>query len=196
MASEYTSKYPGKGTVKYDDRGRGVAGIVPDLQVRSVVAVFDHTSDVDDAVRALQQEGYQAEDISVVRRGEGTPPQLSADNSHADKGTIAGAGVGAVIGGAIGLTALAATGIGALLAAGPLLAALSGALTGGAVGALAGSMAGLGVPTDEAERYEEAVRSGGVLVAVKAENGERAQAISRLMTERGARDVNDFAPAL
>jgi hypothetical protein len=191
---------PSTGTLGYDDRGKGRAGSVPDLQARTVVAVFDRQRDVDDALRALQDSGHAPEDISVVLRDEGTPPQLSADESQSGKGTLAGASAGAVIGGAIGLSALALTGVGAVLAAGPLVAslaaALSGALTGGALGALAGSMAGLGVPTEEAERYEAAVRAGGMLIAVKTGEPEQAEAVERLLLDRGARDASSYTPSL
>jgi len=187
---------PAIGTVQYDDRGTGPSGVVPNLAARSVVGVFDRFEDANAATQALQRAGYTPDDISVVQGPAGTPPPVSASDTKSREGTAAGAAIGAVVGGAIGLTALALTGVGAVLAAGPILAALSGALTGGAVGALVGSLAGLGVPTERAEQYEAAVRAGGTLVAVRAEDESAAAQAADLLRQHHARDVDSFRPSL
>ena len=187
---------PPVGTVQYDDRGEGPSGVVPNLEARSVVAVFDRFEDADAATHELQQAGYAADHISVVRGPAGTPPAISASDTQASKGIAAGATAGAVIGGAIGLTALALTGVGAILAAGPIAVALGSALTGGAVGALVGSLAGLGVPTERAKQYEEAVRAGGILVAVRVEGEDAANRAADLLRRCNARDVDSFRPSL
>jgi hypothetical protein len=64
------------------------------------------------------------------------------------------------------------------------------------MGALVGSLAGLGVPKADAERYEAAVREGGVLVAVKVQDDSAAQHAADLMCEHNARDVNSFHPSM
>jgi hypothetical protein len=132
----------------------------------------------------------------VVRRGEDTPPAQSADDTKSGSGTFAGASAGAIIGGAIGLAALAIPGVGPLLAAGPILAALGGAVTGGAVGGLVGSFAGLGVPSDDAKSYEEAVRSGAVILAVKAQDESLADASMSTLRQHGAQSVTSYQPSL
>ncbi len=188
--------YPGEGTIKYDDPGVGPGGLVPNLQALSVVAIFDRYEQAEAAIDALERRGYRRADLSVVRRGRGTPPELPANNTEADKGAVVGAGAGAVIGGAVGVGLLALAGLGPVLIAGPLLAAISGAVTGGALGALAGSLVGLGVPDERARHYEQAVREGGVLVALKAADSAEADRVSHLLTQHGARDVESFKPAL
>jgi hypothetical protein len=188
--------YPGKGTIKSDDQGVGPGGIVPNLRVLSVVAIFDRDEQAEAAIGALERRGYNRADISMVRRGRGTPPELPANSTEADKGAVAGAGVGAVIGGAVGVGLLALAGLGPVVIAGPLLAAIGGAVTGGALGALAGSLAGLGVPNERAKHYEQAVREGGVLVALQAADAAEADRVSSLLTQQGARDVECFKPAL
>jgi len=182
--------------VQYNDRGQGPAGAVPNLAARSVIGVFDRFEDADAAATALQRSGFPPDKISVVRGGADTPPARSASDTRATEGTAAGATVGAVIGGVIGLTALALTGIGPILAAGPIAAALTGALTGGAVGALVGSLAGLGVPTERARAYEAAVRAGGILVAVTADDDAAANTASDVLLRHNARDVDRFQPSL
>jgi hypothetical protein len=181
---------------RYDDPGKGPAGSVPDLRARTVVAVFDDPAEAEAAATALRQRGVPDGDISVVRRGEETPPPQSADETKSGTGTIAGASAGAIIGGALGLVALTIPGIGPLLAAGPIVAALGGAVAGGAVGGLVGSFAGLGVPTEEAKEYEEAVRGGSVVVAVRAPDEEAADAATSFLEQRGARRATSYQPAL
>ena len=184
---------------QYDDKGKGDGGIVPDLNARTVVAVFDGQDGADAALAAaaqLRERGVADADISIVRQGEGSAPAESSENTKAGAGTVAGVSAGAVIGGAIGLVALAVPGIGPLLAAGPIAAALGGAVAGGAVGGLLGSFAGLGIPTDEAEAYEAAVRAGSVVLAVKAPDEETAKAYAGLLEERGAVRATSYQPSL
>ena len=182
-------------TVKYDDPGQGASGAVPDLGRRTVIGVFDRFQQADEAAAALHAAGFGEEDISVVRQEEGSAPAVSADETKANAGVVTGVSVGAVIGGALGLAALAIPGLG-LVVAGPLAAALGGAVAGGALGALAGSFAGLGVPTEQAKEYEQAVRSGGVVVAVKTPDEESAQRATELLGRFGARSATSYQPAL
>ncbi|MGH2370630.1 MAG: DUF3341 domain-containing protein, partial [Chloroflexota bacterium] len=176
--------------------GQGPLGAVPNLQRRTVIGVFDRYQQADAAAAALREAGHTDEQVSVVRREEGSPPAESADETKAATGTVAGASAGALVGGALGLLALTIPGIGPLVAAGPIAAALSGAVAGGAVGALAGSFAGLGVPTEHAKEYEEAVRSGAVVVAVQAPDEEAASRTTDLLTQHGARSATSYQPAL
>jgi hypothetical protein len=184
---------------QYDDKGKGDAGIVPNLSTRTVVAVFDGPDAPErarSAAAVLRQRGVSDEDVSLVRQGQETPPVESADDTKSGAGTVAGVSAGAVIGGALGLVALAVPGVGPLLAAGPIAAALGGAVAGGAVGGLIGSFAGLGIPTEEAEAYERAVRAGSLVLAVKAPDEDTARAYSRLLQEHGAARTNSYQPSL
>ena len=60
-----------------------------------------------------------------------------------------------------------------LVIAGPLAAGLAcaGAATGGLVGALTGT----GVPEDEARRYEDEIKDGGIYMGYKPKNEEDAR---------------------
>jgi hypothetical protein len=181
---------------QYDDRGKGAAGALPELDARTVVAVFDDSEAAMAAAAALRQQGVSDEHLSLVRQGEAAPPPRSADETKSGAGTVAGASAGAVVGGAIGLVALAIPGVGPLLAAGPIVAALGGAVAGGAVGGLLGSFAGLGIPTDEAEAYEAAVRSGSVVLAVKTPDEATARDYTAILEEQGASRVTSYQPSL
>lgn len=174
------------------DSGAGAAGAVPDFRARTVVGVFDTLNTADAAADALRAAGYPLDQLSVAHAPAGTPPSVGAEDTRAAEGTAAGAAAGALLGGALGLTAVALTGGGALLVAGPILAALGG----GAVGGLTGSFVGLGIPTDHAERYDKAVRAGGALVAINVSDEAAAHAAAEMLRGQGARDVEDFTPAL
>jgi site-specific DNA-cytosine methylase len=98
----------------------------------------------------------------------------------------------------IGLSAALIPGIGPVLAAGPLAAALGG-LAGAGVGALAGGVAGgllgvlgsMGVPEERARLYTEAVRRGGVLVTVHAEDYTLAEQARDILQAQGAIDIKE-----
>ena len=185
-------------TVKTDDpaAGSGWAGAVPNLGARTVVGVFNDRAALSKAYGGLIDAGIGSDDISVVTQGEAAAPPVSAADTKAGTGTAVGAAAGAVLGGIAGLAALAIPGFGPLIAAGPLVAVLSGATTGGAMGALAGSFAGLGMPTEHAEEYEAAVRSGGPFISVKTADEAAAKRVGAVLESHGAERVSDYQPAL
>ncbi|MCZ7573900.1 MAG: hypothetical protein M5U01_35555 [Ardenticatenaceae bacterium] len=178
--------------MKNDDRTAGRAGLAPDLKARTVVGVFDRLDQADVVVRCLQTEGYPVEDLSLVMRPPGSPPEMDAEQTEAQKGTIAGASAGALLGGALGLVALTIPGLGPLIAGGPIVAAISGALAGGAVGAWVGSFTGLGLPTEHAREYEQAVRAGGIFIGVRVPDHAAAERVSGVLSEHGATEVASF----
>jgi hypothetical protein len=141
--------------------------------------------------------GYPRESISIVRREAGAPPKRSAADTHAEAGAARGAGLGAVVGGAaVGLLSLVVPDLGLLAIAGPLAAVVVGAIKGGAIGALAGSFAGLGMPTEDARRYEEFVRAGGEFVVLQTPDQGAAKQACGLLEQHGAHDCTSYAPAL
>jgi hypothetical protein len=95
-----------------------------------------------------------------------------------------GAGVGAAIGGAggllTGLGIIAIPGVGPVVAAGWLATTLLGAVAGAATGGIVGALVDAGVPENDAQVYSEAVRRGGTLVTVQAEDAEAARVQSVL----------------
>lgn len=153
------------------DRGTVTGGLV--------LASFARQADAETAVRGLMDAGFGADEISVVAREESRAREV-ADDTGAD--VAKGAGIGAATGGVlgalagllVGATALAIPGIGVVVA-GPLAAVLGGAAAGGVTGGLAGALAGAGVSKDEAERYQERIEAGDIVVAVAA-GGREAEA--------------------
>src|SRR5688500_93593 len=139
----------------------------------TVVAVFHDRDDAQDAINALRDAGFMADDISILARDRDVSGKLADDTgTEAGAGAATGALAGGLLGGAagwlVGIGALAIPGVGPIIAAGPLAAALGGAALGAAGGGLIGALTGAGVPEDEAKWYDERVRSGGILVTVVA----------------------------
>jgi hypothetical protein len=90
----------------------------------------------------------------------------------------------------LGLAALAIPGIGPIVAAGPVVAALTGAGLGATAGGLIGGLANMGVPSDHARQYQEAVRRGGTLVVAEVRGADTAR-VESILNRHGAIDVED-----
>ncbi len=150
--------------------------------------LFDEPNNADNTVIELENKGFTSNDISVITKDS---PDRIKKIEHSKAAPVADAAVsGATVVGAIGgLTGLLAglgvltiPGLGAILIGGPLAAALgltgaaatavSGAATGALAGGLVGALGQLGLPDDQAQIYEDRLKSGSILIAatIKDEN--------------------------
>jgi hypothetical protein len=154
--------------------------------MESVAGLFRNYRDAEQAVLALQEAGFDPENISLLARNNAIEENLPGETTVGD--VAEGAGVGAATGGfaggllgvLAGLGAIVIPGIGPAVAAGSLAATL-GLLTGGAslgaaVGGILGAMTKLSVPEEEAQVYIEGVRRGYLLVIAQAETDRLAKA--------------------
>ena len=153
-----------------------------------VSAVFRDRQNAERAFNFLHGLGYTEREINVLM-SENTRATYFPDKSDAkvDTGSMAeeGMGVGGAIGTAIGasLAALAAIGTSiaipglGLVIAGPLAAALAGAGAGAVTGGIIGALVGWGIPEDNAQAYQQALREGGVVVGVVARTNEDSDRI-------------------
>ncbi|MGO4669750.1 hypothetical protein AB4118_26465 [Bosea sp. 2RAB26] len=143
--------------------------------IQTITRSYDTYDQAESVVRKLKDIGVVDSDISFV----GRRADVDGEN-HAGEG----AGVGGLIGGAAGLLAglglIAIPGIGPVVAAGWLAATAAGAATGAVAGGLVGALTKSGVDQQDAHYYAEAVRRGGSVVAVRA-NEEQAPAIVAVM---------------
>lgn len=133
-----------------------------------VVGSYETEEQAIRAIEELQQEGYNSEEISVLSKDKRETEAVAEETgTQAGEGAAAGAATGGVLGGLggvlAGIGALAIPGIGPIVAAGPIAAGLTGAAAGG----LAGALIGMGIPDDEAERYETHFNEGKILVLVE-----------------------------
>lgn len=166
-----------------------------------VTAVFENTSQAEQAITALRQAGVTESQLSIIAP-HGEQAQVSGGGSVADdagdtaervgKGALAGAGAGTLF----GLAALAIPGVGPFITAGWLASVLgvtggaiaAGAIVGGTSGALAGAFAKAGYDEEEARYYGGAVERGGVFVAVDTSSGTiSADQVRAILSRYGGR---------
>jgi len=165
-------------------------------QRTTAVAVFDNHADAQRAVQQLRQMGFTESQISVATRSDkSTHDATAADDKSkgmaagAGAGAAAGAGAGALWGLGIAIGVLPA--IGPVIAGGALAAIIASAATGAAAAGIVGALIGLGVPEDEAARFEQEFQAGRTIVTVKAPGGQYAQVVN-ILDRAGARE-NPFA---
>jgi len=166
----------------------------------AVFAIYQNRNQTARAVDALVQNGFRAEDVSVLMADNvGTKDFATEKHTKAPEAATTGAVAGGIAGGTLGLLAglgtLAIPGIGPLLAAGPLVAALAGVGAGGAVGGLIGALTGLGIPEYEAKRYEGMIRNGGILLSVHCDNSDWIDRAKALLERTGGQDVSSKSEA-
>lgn len=152
---------------------------------RTVSALFRNRTDAENAFQALLDLGYSRDDISVLMSEESRTNYYgtsSATDTELGSKAAEGTGVGAAVGGTVGavLAAIAAIGTSValpglgLIVAGPLAAALVGAGAGGITGGLIGALVGSGIPEERAREYETGIRSGGIVLSVRARGASSA----------------------
>jgi hypothetical protein len=113
----------------------------------------------------LRRAGFKDDQLGVVT------PHVEPGHVDVGDGALAGALTGGTMGVLAGLALAAAgllPGVGPVLAGGLLAGSLGGAAVGAATGGLLGALLALGLPEEEARRYEGELRSGRTLVVVKA----------------------------
>lgn len=157
---------------------------------RPIVGVFADHMAAERAIADLRDAGFDTNRMGLLMKNREEAKQVSNDTGvH----TVEGAVTGGVIGGAIGAL-LAATGTFIIPGIGPFISGgiLATAIAGGAVGVIAGGLVGLGIPHEEAQYYENRVRTGSVLVTVDTQ-GREIEA-REILLRNGAEDTWRTSP--
>src|ERR671927_553891 len=157
------------------------------------VGLFEDRERARQAIEALKDSGFRGDDISLLMPDRGEARELAEETgTKAGEGAATGAVAGGILGGIggflVGIGALAIPGVGPLIAAGAFATALGGAAIGAGVGAIAGALVAMGLPEEEARYYEQEVRGGRTLVAVKA--GARTAEADELLRQSGAYNIH------
>ena len=143
---------------------------------RTVTHLFDDYTLAQRAVTALEQAGFTSSEISLVSRyrdnGSLADDAVSSTATAATVGGVAVGGAGLLA--ALGMIAI--PGIGPLVAAGVLATTLTAAGAGTLVGGLIGALIDYGMSEEDAHVYSEAIRRGGSLVSVRADEARAAKA--------------------
>ena len=169
--------------------------------MKTIVGLFDTFDEAKKAATDLESAGISHNDISIVANNEsGQYAANSADTTttgaphvsgHAiGHDAVVGAEYGGVAGLLLGLTGLAIPGLGWIATAGWLGGMILGAATGAVVGGLVGALTSVGVPEEDAAHYNEAVRRGGILLAVRAQDTQ-AQRVAEILGEDGAVNIDE-----
>jgi uncharacterized membrane protein len=137
----------------------------------SAVAIYDHHSKAEEAIKELQRAGFDMKKLSIVGKDYHTEEHVVGYFNAGDRMKYWGK-MGAFWGGLWGLLFGAAffwvPGIGPLVVAGPLASWIIGALEGAAVvgglSALGAGLYSIGIPKDSIISYETAIKSDKFLV--------------------------------
>ena len=177
---------------------------------KMVFGVFANSTNAENALNELYKSGLEKDDVSVIVQDnivkEGVLKDVSTPGTQAAQGAAAGGATGAALGALagflIGVGAITIPGLGALLVAGPIATALgltgaaAAATTGAVGGALAGGFVGalvkLGLPEEKAKVYEQRIKSGDILLVVKADSDEERTTAESVFEKYDAAEINYY----
>lgn len=150
-----------------------------------ITATFKTREAAVSAIQQLENAGVNEDQISLVVTDETRGRSFNIDEgTKADEGAAAGATFGGIVGGVLaalaGAGAIVFPGVN-LIVSGALVAGLAGAGAGAATGGLVGLLVGAGIKEHEAKIYENEVKTGAILLAVKAENGEQKKHVEEIL---------------
>lgn len=138
-----------------------------------ITATFRTHVAAQDALQKLEAIGIEDSQISIVATDETRKGFNLETHSKADKGVAGGATAGGIVGAALGAVMAAGTivipGL-SLVVTGVMAGALAGLAAGATTGGLIGGLIGAGIPEHEATIYEKELKSGAILIAVKAKD--------------------------
>jgi hypothetical protein len=165
----------------------------------ALTALFESREDADSAYGWLLKNGYNSSDIHLLMSEETRQKYHyteAAEPEATPEDAIVGLEAGVAVGGGLGAALGIVAGVGAaviipglgLAVAGPLAASLAGAggMMGGALGALYGSS----LPEEEAQKLEQTIREGSILISVQPHDAEEAALIESAWRERGGEIIH------
>ncbi len=152
------------------------------------------------AVERLHGMGYAPDDISVMmnektrERAFGAMVKAKGSEGLAT-GATAGGVIGAVVAGIAATGAIVGSGgLAAPLVAGPLAAALAGLGAGAATGGIIGGLVGVGIGEKKAKEYEQGLKQGGILVAVRPKTEKNRDDVRRALAYDRPATRGDIGP--
>lgn len=149
---------------------------------RTLYAMFADAKAVGDAYRALLGDDFKMDDMSIVMTEDGYRGLIDVDTrTHAREGVSAGTLLGGAFGGVVVLLSVLGAGVGASVA----LLVLGPALALAAAGGIVGGLVGWGVPSDQAQRIEDAIHGGSALLVVHVRDRSRVEAAEDRVREFG-----------
>ncbi len=174
---------------------------------KTIIGVFVHREDAEKAINYIHNKcDISTSDISYIYKNtRNEVRQVDAKNISSDtpgEGAEKGANAGAVIGALAGIAAVAGMipVVGPFFAAGPIFAAIgvtgavgtaaAGAVGGAVVGGVLGALANIGVGRENAQRYEDQVMAGNILLSVNAVDSAK---VEKAMLDFNASNVEIYS---
>ena len=161
----------------------------------SVVAVYAHIDQAEDAVRKLGEGGFPIQHVSIIAQNLGTEKKVHGFVTSCDVAKSAartGAWVGGIFGLLVGAAFLWVPGVGPLIVAGSLASAMLGGVEGAVAGAaltgVFGWLASLGISKQHILKYEEYVKAGKYLLIAHG-TPEDAKKAKQILGPTGAAEV-------
>lgn len=169
------------------------------IQHTTIVGIFDRLRMAQQAVEELRTAGFMEKQIGLVARSVEVTQIPAESSEHEEKvadGALGGILTGAGLGGlwAIGMEVEMLPAIGELLLGGLFTSMFAGAVAGAAAGGVLGALVKAGLPHEEAQRYEEAVHQGRIIVTIRCD--DRCEMATRILKSNGAAEINHGEPLL
>jgi len=158
-----------------------------------VTATFKTRTAAESALSSLEALGITDEQVSLIVTDETRGNSFNIETgSKLDEGAAAGATAGGIIGAILGslatATAITIPGLNVVVV-GSAVSILAGLGAGAASGGFVGALVGAGINEHEAKIYEDEIKNGSVLLAVKAENDDQKDQITDIFDRKDAYNV-------
>ncbi|CAN5145148.1 hypothetical protein BH09PAT2_BH09PAT2_04420 [soil metagenome] len=173
---------------------------------QTVVSIFKYKEDIENAINELKDLHYDPKQMSLVMKDIQKAESIEeSTGAKVSEGAASGAVTGGILAGLtgllVGIGAITIPGLGALLVAGPIASALgltgavatttTGAISGAVVGGLVGGLLSLGFPQEVAQKYEEEIKGGGMLLVVPSLN-KRTDEVRNILEKHKAYDIRQM----
>jgi hypothetical protein len=161
---------------------------------RLITATFKTRKAAEHAMERISQLNITPEQISMIVTDDTRGNSFNIEtHSKMDKGAAWGGIIGGVVGGVSGAILLSAGSVIVpmfeTVLMGSVISVLTGIGAGASIGALFGAFAGAGVTEYEATIYEGRDKTGGVLIAVEAENDNQQKALKDILEKEDCYSV-------
>jgi uncharacterized membrane protein len=149
----------------------------------AMVAIYDSHEEAEQAVKKLQQSGYDMKNLSIVGKDYHTAENVVGYYNTGDRmkqwgGN--GAFWGSIWGMLVGSAFFMIPGVGPVIIAGTFVSALVGALEGavivGGMSALGAALVSLGIPEDSIVEYETEIKAGKFMLLTNGTEAELSEA--------------------
>jgi hypothetical protein len=160
----------------------------------TVWGLFRDLAPVEHTVDKMLASGFRTKDVSVVlpdnAKARAVVEEGRTDTAAGQTaGAIGSSATGSSLRMLAGLGTRPVSGIGTFLAAGPVAGSLTGLSENRRSGFL-GALLSIGIPEQDAERFESHIGDGAILVAASCEDPDWARLARNLLLEMGAEEVS------